>query len=104
MVAVNEQKEVTGLASEVLSYFLRNPQAVDTLEGVARWRLLEQRIDMHLQETSEALDWLVEHNFLLRVDSPSTEACYGLNAANRPKAKEFLRKSQKQKKGTIRKS
>ena len=104
MFAANERKDVTGLANEVLSYFLRNPQAVDTLEGVTRWRLLEQRIHLHLQETSEALDWLVEHKFLLRVDSPSTEACYGLNAANRPKAEEFLRKSQKQKKRTIRKS
>jgi hypothetical protein len=97
------QETLTGLANEVLSYFLRNPQAVDTREGVTRWRLLEQRIHMQLQETGEALDWLVQHDFLLRIDSPSTEPCYGLNAANRPSAEEFIRKSQKEKKRVSRK-
>jgi hypothetical protein len=102
MVAAKERKDVTGLANEVLSYFLRNPRAVDTLEGVTRWRLLEQRIHIHLQETSEALDWLVERNFLLKIDSPLSDSCYGLNAANRPKAEEFVRKNQKQRKRTPR--
>lgn len=32
------------LALEILQYYLRHPEAADTLEGVARWRLLEQRI------------------------------------------------------------
>lgn len=86
----------TGLANEVLSYFLQNPQAVDTLEGVTRWRLLEQRIHIQLLETSDALDWLVQHGFLLKVDSPWTEPCYRLNAANRTEAEEFIRKSRKQ--------
>jgi hypothetical protein len=95
-VAENEPRDVTGLAKQLLSYFLRNPRAVDTLEGVTRWRLLEQQIHNHLQETSEALDWLVKLDFLLKIDSPSTESCYGLNVANRPKAEEFIRKLQKQ--------
>jgi hypothetical protein len=103
MVAAKERKDVTGLANEVLSYFLRNPEAVDTLEGVTRWRLLEQRIHNHLQETSEALDWLVKRDFLRKMDSPSTESCYGLNVENRPKAEEFIRKIQKQSKHAPRK-
>lgn len=103
MVAAKERKDVTGLANEVLSYFLRNPRAVDTLEGVTRWRLLEQRIHIHLQETSEALNWLIERGFLLKIDSPIAESCYGLNPANRSKAEDFIRKIEKQKRRVPRK-
>jgi hypothetical protein len=32
------------VTKQIVSYFLRNPNAADTLEGIARWRLLEERI------------------------------------------------------------
>jgi hypothetical protein len=31
-------------AKKVLEYFLRNPDALNDLEGVARWRLMDDRI------------------------------------------------------------
>jgi len=33
---------------EILRYFLRHPQAADTLEGIVRWRLLEERVERTL--------------------------------------------------------
>ena len=41
---------------EILSYFLRNPLAADTLEGVARWRLLDEVVYRKVEETRAALE------------------------------------------------
>ena len=51
---------------EILSYFMRNPTAADSLEGIARWRLLEEVIHRKVDETHVALEWLVQQGFLLQ--------------------------------------
>jgi hypothetical protein len=33
-----------GVAKEILSYFLRNPNASDNLLGIARWRLMNESV------------------------------------------------------------
>ena len=54
------------LTREILNYFLRSPHAADNLEGIARWRLLEERIQRTVEETKESLDWLLEEGYLVR--------------------------------------
>jgi hypothetical protein len=83
------------LAKEILSYFLRNPQAADSLEGVTRWRLLEERVHRQLEDTDLALGWLVSHGFLVKVSSQWTEAVYRLNEGNRGDAEQFITESKK---------
>jgi len=83
------------LAKEILSYFLRNPQAADSLEGVTRWRLLEERVHRQLEDTDEALGWLVRRGFLVRVSFAWTEAVYQLNPENRSEAERLLGKAKK---------
>jgi|SRR3984885_6581203 hypothetical protein len=78
------------LAKEILSYFLRNPQAADSLEGVTRWRLLEERVHRELENTDRALGWLVTHGYLVRLSSPWTGSVYRLNEENRPEAERFM--------------
>ncbi len=78
------------LAKEILSYFLRNPQAADSLEGVARWRLLEERVHRQIQETGLALEWLVQNGLLVKTDSAWTEAVYRLNEEKRAEAEQLL--------------
>lgn len=56
-------------AREIVAYFLRNPAAADSLEGIARWRLLEEAIHRNVVETQTALEWLVEEEFLIQSDS-----------------------------------
>ena len=67
------------LVRRILSYFLRNPQAADTLEGVARWRLLEETVYQNLEETKRALDWLVSAGFLVELEVPGSERVFRLN-------------------------
>jgi hypothetical protein len=80
----------SALAKEILSYFLRNPQAADSLEGVTRWRLLEERVHRELEDTDLALGWLVNNGFLVKVSSQWTEAVYQLNESNRGDAEQFV--------------
>jgi hypothetical protein len=49
---------------QVLGYFVRNPKAVDTLEGIARWRLQEERVYESVCQTKAAIDWLVKEGYL----------------------------------------
>ena len=53
---------------EIMRYFVEHPHALDSLEGVARWRLLQQRIDDTVAETESALEWLVARGFVQRID------------------------------------
>ncbi len=55
-------------AANVLRYFLRHPRAVDTLEGIAHWRILEQVVARELRGTDLALRWLVKQG-VLRVET-----------------------------------
>jgi hypothetical protein len=77
-------------AREVLHYFVRNPQAADTLEGVARWRLLQEAVYRGLRETRQALDWLVARGYLKRVSTPHSEGIYQLNLDRATQARHFL--------------
>ncbi len=78
---------------EVLNYFLRNPQAADTLEGVARWRLLEETVRRGVAETEQALNWLVSEGYLTQVSTPYSKPIYELNRDERARAREFLAKA-----------
>jgi hypothetical protein len=79
------------VSKEILSYFLRNPEAADDLEGVARWRLLNETIYRSVEETKNALEWLVKQGFLLKAAKGSTATMYRLNRQESTRAKSFLR-------------
>jgi hypothetical protein len=64
--------------ASVLAYFLRNPAAADSVEGISRWRLLDQRVHELVIETREALERLVASGKLERVERPGMDALYRL--------------------------
>ena len=87
MSSAHAHEKVT---KQVLRYFLRNPQSADSLEGVARWRLLEERIHHTLVETQSALEQLVAEKYLRVVSISGSEHIYTLNTAKRKEAEEFV--------------
>ena len=74
----------------MLRYFLRNPQSADSLEGVTRWRLLEERIHHTLIETQSALQQLVTEDYLRVVSVPGSEHIYALNPSKQKEAEQFV--------------
>jgi len=79
-------------AREILDYFLRNPQAADSLEGVARWRLLEGTIQRGVEEISQALGWLVAQGFLTEEPVTGSGPLFSLNHERTPEAERFATK------------
>ncbi len=78
------------VARDILNYFLRNPQMADTLEGIARWRLMSETIHRSVEETNEALEWLAEQGFLSRLPRTGAGVIFRLNPDKRDVAETFL--------------
>ena len=86
-MANHPQREIV---REIVNYFVRNPQAVDSLEGVARWRLMDEVIRRKLDETEAALQWLVARGFLTTSIAPGGTATFRLNPERSDEARQFL--------------
>jgi hypothetical protein len=86
---------VPKVVTQILHYFRTNPAATDTLEGIARWRLLEEQIQRSLQETQLALEWLVEKGFLLEESRVSSGKLYRLNPDKSADIASFLKRSER---------
>ena len=84
-------------ARQVLGYFVRNPQAADTLEGIARWRLLEEQLHHSLPQTYAAITWLVEQHYLQVVQPVSSVQLYRLDPQRQKDAVHFLARQKTQK-------
>jgi hypothetical protein len=81
------------MARDVLQYFVRNPQAVDSLEGVARWRLMDEIVRRTVDETRTSIGWLVERGYLTRNVAADGVSTFQLNAARIREAEAFLNES-----------
>lgn len=85
-----------GVVTQVLTYFVRNRQSADTLEGIARWRLLEEEVRHNVQQTQRALEWLVEQDLVEELRPPGYQtSLFRLNPSRREEAERFLRKQKK---------
>lgn len=76
-------------ARDILRYFLRNPQASDSLEGVAKWRLVEEDVHRTVQTTRCALQLLVDRGYLLERRSAVAGEAFALNLQKRREAERF---------------
>lgn len=71
------------LARRVLSYLEKNPEAGDTLEGIATWWLEQQRIDQVVEEVAEALEYLIQKGVVRIHKTQSGTAIYKIKS-NKP--------------------
>lgn len=67
------------LSRDIMRYYVRNPDAVDTIEGLARWRLLEERIYRTIEAVTRATAELVSLGLLEEALRPGAGALIGLN-------------------------
>lgn len=82
------QKTVTG----IVCYLIENPNAKDTESGVQRWWLDEKHSQGYAQE---ALDWLVQRNWVTVRDTGVSKRLYGLNKTQLEAMQNFLRTTEK---------
>jgi hypothetical protein len=92
------RRTVEEIAKDVLEYFVRNPKAADDLEGVARWRLFSQMVHRDVEDTSLALDWLVQQGYLDKVARAGCGAIFQLRQEQRTEAEAFLARAESEEK------
>ena len=62
-----------------MRYFVQHPAAADSVEGIARWRLLQQRAQDVVQETNAALALLVEREIVQEIRVLGAPPLFRLN-------------------------
>ena len=80
---------------QILDYFLRHPEAVDSADGIAHWRLLGEGSQLSLTETEVGLSWLVSRGYLREVAVPGSRHVYALDAEMQDKAAQFLKEARR---------
>lgn len=63
---------------------------MDSLEGVARWRLLDEAIHLHVNAARDALAWLVDRGVLRQTTGPGLQPLFSLNTERMQEAEQLL--------------
>jgi hypothetical protein len=87
---VKAAKTEPPLTKEIIRYYMRNPNAADTLEGLARWRLLEQTVHDTVSEVQEAVSWLVREGLLRKTLCFASPPLFELNRERIDDCKRYL--------------
>jgi hypothetical protein len=74
----------------ILGYLFSHPDAKDTAEGVEKWWLNGQEINVNARVVRGSLDYLVRLGWLVSSDRQGSEMVYGLNGDRRNKLRQFL--------------
>jgi hypothetical protein len=82
-VAGHDEPDITLIANEIRRYLQSHPQAADSIEGVARWWLMRQRLEESRDRVERALESLVAEGVVEKVLS-DTRVVYALAKDLRP--------------------
>lgn len=82
------------MEEDIMSYLLDHPEAKDTLDGIVRWWVLDQRVKREMMQVEKALFSLTQREWLLERTGADSQVHYRLNPAKEPEiARELGRKS-----------
>jgi len=74
----------------ILGYLFSHPDAKDTAEGVEKWWLNGQEINVNARVVRGSLDYLVRLGWLVSSERQGSGMVYGLNGERRNKLRQFL--------------
>jgi hypothetical protein len=64
---------------DILAYLSENPAAEDSIEGIAEWWLLQQRVKERVPQIQQAISKLVEKGLVIERKSRGSRARYRIN-------------------------
>ena len=70
------------ISAMILNYLRKNPEAGDTLEGIARWWLKLEMIEMSTEEVANALESLIQKRLIKMFKTKSGTTLYKINIKN----------------------
>lgn len=59
-----------------MDYLKKNPDAGDTLEGIAKWWLESEKINKSVEEVAKAIDALIKKGLITRYKGKSGTSLY----------------------------
>jgi len=83
------------ITSDILDYLVGHPQAQDTLEGIAQWWLMEQRIKHVISQVKSALNELVREGLVLEHEGADGQARYSINLEKRAQIRARLKQGKR---------
>ncbi len=72
------KQEQQSAARDILKYLLQHPEAKHTAEGIARYWILQQRLEEKLEIVLAAMQDLVQQGFMEEVHTPDGGSYYRL--------------------------
>lgn len=76
------QADIRALAEEIAAYLRERGQVADTLEGIARWWILRQRLHEGQRKVEQAMDYLCAQGLVSIRQLPDGAVLYTSNAEN----------------------
>ena len=73
------EEQVTKFAFMILGYLKKNPNAMDTIEGITEWWILSENINLNLTNVQNALDTLLAENLIQKKSYNGQRVYYQLN-------------------------
>lgn len=83
-------EEKNNIRRGILSYLIENPDAQDTLEGIAEWWLLQMEINRSTRLIREALAEMTEMGFLVQWQEKDAQIHYRIAANKLEEISDFL--------------
>lgn len=62
-----DTEKISSIAQSIKRYLDSRPQASETVEGVAKWWLIQQRYSDSLEQVQQALDFLEKNGEVSRI-------------------------------------
>lgn len=81
-------------SDQILAYLAQHPEAEDTIEGIEKWWLLEQRIRYATEDVEASVQELVRKKFLVTRECIEGRTYYRLNQAKEQEICSLLRQRQ----------
>ena len=79
------------VAYEILDYLAHNPDSEGSIESIAEWWLLEQRINREMEGIMDAIRELVSNDFVIERRSEDMTVFYSINKNKLSRAIEILK-------------
>ncbi len=85
------ERTVEETARQILRYLTRQPEAGDTLEGIARWWLQRERIERTVEEIGQSLELLLSHDLVVKQRGMGRDTSYRVNPTKRREIGRFIK-------------
>lgn len=72
----DSETNLDDLAKEIAGYLSQHPEASDSVQGIARWWLTRQRLEVAINAVGQALELLEQNEVVEKYDGPGLVTYY----------------------------